>query len=180
MEEGETFVMSARTPARYQEIVTYLRGVVADADPGDRLPSDTELCERFGVSRMTARQAVQVLAGEQLLHRERGRRALLDGIPLPSKQDGSRQIGLIDDMLGSGKYVTSLCAGNAILAESGILEGKEAASAPPAALIQERHPGITWLDEPLVHATPQILTAGSDSNARQMFNDHIVSLLRDE
>lgn len=57
---------------RYLEIADYLRELVATAEPGDRLPSDAELCERFGVSRMTARQAVMVLANENLLERKRG------------------------------------------------------------------------------------------------------------
>lgn len=60
-----------RTP-RYEQIAAYLRGLVAEAKPGDRLPSDAELCERFGVSRMTARQAVQVLSSEDLVVRRRG------------------------------------------------------------------------------------------------------------
>ena len=57
---------------RYVEIGEYLRSLIADAEPGDRLPSDAELCERFHVSRMTARQAVTMLANERLLERKRG------------------------------------------------------------------------------------------------------------
>ena len=57
---------------RYLEIADYLRELVANAEPGERLPSDAELCERFDVSRMTARQAVMVLANEHLLERKRG------------------------------------------------------------------------------------------------------------
>lgn len=57
---------------RYEEIARYLRTLVADAKPGDRLPSDAELCERFSVSRMTARHAVEVLANENLIVRRRG------------------------------------------------------------------------------------------------------------
>jgi GntR family transcriptional regulator len=58
--------------ARYEQIAAYLRDLLATASPGDRLPSDAELCERFGVSRMTARQAVQTLAAEHLVVRRRG------------------------------------------------------------------------------------------------------------
>lgn len=57
---------------RYRVIADYLRTLIAAAEPGDRLPSDAELCERFNVSRMTARQAVTVLANEDLLVRRRG------------------------------------------------------------------------------------------------------------
>lgn len=57
---------------RYLEIADYLRELVATAEPGDRLPSDAQLCKRFGVSRMTARQAVMILSNERLLERKRG------------------------------------------------------------------------------------------------------------
>ena len=65
--------MTTRTPARYEEIADHLRRLVASSRPGDRLPSDAELCERFRVSRMTARQAVQTLSNERLLYRTRGK-----------------------------------------------------------------------------------------------------------
>ncbi|RST90434.1 GntR family transcriptional regulator [Vagococcus humatus] len=39
---------------------------------GDRLPSERELAERFGVSRMTLRQAIQTLADEGVLERKIG------------------------------------------------------------------------------------------------------------
>jgi GntR family transcriptional regulator len=64
--------MPTETTPRYLEIADYLRRLVATARAGDRLPSDAELCERFRVSRMTARQAVQVLSNERLLTRRRG------------------------------------------------------------------------------------------------------------
>jgi DNA-binding GntR family transcriptional regulator len=64
--------LPAETTPRYLEIADYLRRLVAEGRAGDRLPSDAELCHRFGVSRMTARQAVQVLAVEHLLTRRRG------------------------------------------------------------------------------------------------------------
>ena len=42
--------------------------------PGDRLPPERELAERFGVSRMTLRHALDSLAGRGMLVRARGRR----------------------------------------------------------------------------------------------------------
>ena len=68
---------------RYVEIADYLRELVASAEPGERLPSDAELCERFGVSRMTARQAVMVLANEHLLERKRGSGTFVSGRRVP-------------------------------------------------------------------------------------------------
>jgi len=57
---------------RYVEIAEHLRAVVAEGAAGDRLPSDAELCDRFAVSRMAARQAVATLEAEGLLDRRRG------------------------------------------------------------------------------------------------------------
>lgn len=57
---------------RHEEIASYLRGLVARGSADSRLPSDAELCRRFGVSRMTARGAVEKLAAEGLLYRRRG------------------------------------------------------------------------------------------------------------
>jgi GntR family transcriptional regulator len=61
------------TQARYLDIASHVRGLVAAAEPGDLLPSDAELCREFNVSRMTARQAVQLLVNEHLVERRRGR-----------------------------------------------------------------------------------------------------------
>jgi GntR family transcriptional regulator len=57
---------------RYREIERYLRGLVDGAGPGDPLPSEAELCERFSVSRMTVRQALAELSNDGLVERRRG------------------------------------------------------------------------------------------------------------
>ena len=57
---------------QYVRIERALREQVARMRPGDRLPSDTELCETYGVSRMTARNAMQRLADEGLVERRPG------------------------------------------------------------------------------------------------------------
>jgi GntR family transcriptional regulator len=58
---------------RYHEIEQALRERIAQLQPDDRLPSDTQLCQEFGVSRMTARNAVARLAQEGVVYRVPGR-----------------------------------------------------------------------------------------------------------
>src|SRR5258707_4672855 len=41
--------------------------------PGDLIVSERELCEHYGISRMTARQAITELVNEGLFYREQGK-----------------------------------------------------------------------------------------------------------
>jgi GntR family transcriptional regulator len=58
---------------RYRAIESALRARIASLHPGERLPSDSDLCAEFGVSRMTARHAMQMLVDEGLIERDPGR-----------------------------------------------------------------------------------------------------------
>ena len=51
----------------------YLRSVVIESPPGAPAPSERDLQERFGVSRMTVRQATEALVAEGLLDRIPGK-----------------------------------------------------------------------------------------------------------
>jgi len=57
----------------HRRIEQVLRERITALRPGDRLPSDAELVAEFGVSRMTARNAMQRLAEEGLVARHPGR-----------------------------------------------------------------------------------------------------------
>ena len=96
---------------RYERIAEYVRGLVAEAGPGDRLPSDAELCERFGVSRMTARQAVQVLVAENLVVRRRGAGTFVSSRRVPRR-------------LGSPLSFTESMRSRGMVASSRLLERK--------------------------------------------------------
>lgn len=61
----------------------HLRRLASASSPGDRLPSEAELCDQFGVSRMTARQAVQMLANEGMVDRRRGAGTFVRDHPVP-------------------------------------------------------------------------------------------------
>jgi DNA-binding FadR family transcriptional regulator len=51
--------------------------ILKEIRPGTSLPSEGELATRFGVSRLTLREAVKMLAGRGLLDVGRGRRAIV-------------------------------------------------------------------------------------------------------
>jgi GntR family transcriptional regulator len=53
----------------YRSIELALRARLPTMRPGDHLPSDTDLCREFGVSRMTARNAMQRLVEDGLVQR---------------------------------------------------------------------------------------------------------------
>ena len=73
-----------RLELKYVRVRDYLRSLVThELAVGEAIPSERLLCERFGVSRMTVRQAVDALVVEGLLAREQGRGTFV----APTKMD---------------------------------------------------------------------------------------------
>ena len=72
---------------QYRRIETALRERIAALEPGARLPSDTELCREFAVSRMTARHAMQRLAEEGIVTRHPGRGSFVAQAPAHRRAD---------------------------------------------------------------------------------------------
>ncbi len=65
---------------------------------GDKFPSDTELCERYKVSRGTVREAVKKLFHEGLLVREQGRGTFVTHKPEKIEQDAQQLMGFSELM----------------------------------------------------------------------------------
>lgn len=59
----------------YAQIAGALKALIEEhqLQPGDLLPPERVLCEQFGVTRMTLRQACDLLGSEGLIERQRGR-----------------------------------------------------------------------------------------------------------
>ncbi len=59
----------------YAQLVRILLGQIAAGifRPGDRLPSESQLCERYGVSPMTLRRVINILADQGVVIAEQGR-----------------------------------------------------------------------------------------------------------
>jgi GntR family transcriptional regulator len=71
---GDTIELDRESPIPlYLQIKLYLsRQIAVWAQQNDKFYTDSELCDMFGVSRMTVRQAVQELVDDGLLKRARG------------------------------------------------------------------------------------------------------------
>ena len=69
--------MSPRDKQQHKKIADYLREQISSGvlQPGDFLPSEADLCEKFSSSRGPVRQAVAALRGEGLVSSGRGRRS---------------------------------------------------------------------------------------------------------
>jgi GntR family transcriptional regulator len=74
--------------------------------PGERIPSEHSLCDHFGVSRTTVRQALAELESEGLLHKEKGRGAFV-AEPRSSSWFLQSSHGFHDEATRAGRVVTS-------------------------------------------------------------------------
>jgi GntR family transcriptional regulator len=86
---------------RYFEIEQSLRARIADLGPDEPLPSDAMLVEEFGVSRMTARNAVQRLVHEGLVYRVPGRGTFV--ARAPTHRQVSKVLSFTEEMRRRGR-----------------------------------------------------------------------------
>ncbi|HEX2948845.1 MAG TPA: GntR family transcriptional regulator [Armatimonadota bacterium] len=72
---------------KYRELLESLRTRIRAGElrPGDQVPTLDQLCEAYGVSRMTARSAISVLINERVLYSVRGKGTFIADTPSPSR-----------------------------------------------------------------------------------------------
>ncbi len=88
----------------YQQLYNILRDEIISGrwKPGDMMPSESEMIEQFQVSRITVRQALELLVEEGLIYRRRGRGTF---VAVPGIEQGlSRIVSFTEDMLRRGLH----------------------------------------------------------------------------
>ena len=88
--------------AVYTQIAKQLTGQILEGHyaPGDRLPTERELMERYGVSRVTIREAMDVLLKQQLIVRRRAKGTFVAERRL--RHDLSVLSGFYENLLAQG------------------------------------------------------------------------------
>ncbi|MDA7025075.1 GntR family transcriptional regulator [Bacillus sp. CLL-7-23] len=86
----------------YYQIETEIKKLVESANlkPGDLIPSEREFAEKYGVSRMTVRQAVNNLVNEGILVRQRGKGTFIAKPKIEQTLEGLT--GFSEDMKSRG------------------------------------------------------------------------------
>ncbi|MDO5669076.1 MAG: GntR family transcriptional regulator [Corynebacterium sp.] len=116
---------SRRLPA-YQSIADELRSRIErrELTGGDKLPTERELVQEFGVARMTVRHALDILQLEGLIERRRGRTGGTFVRSVPPVVELTRMEGLMPQLREHGLEVSSeilesnLCRAGQVVAEA--------------------------------------------------------------
>src|SRR5512139_2408035 len=73
----------------YVQLAKILRRQIADGAyrPGDQLPSEAQLCRRYGISPMTVRRSINLLSDQDIVNTAQGRGTFVKPLDLGELQD---------------------------------------------------------------------------------------------
>jgi GntR family transcriptional regulator len=91
----------------YSQVVEYVTRAVESGEftPGDRIASQRELCERFGISLMTARRAINELISEGIIYPIPGKGLFVANKKQPA--EAGPLVSFSEDMASRGMRATS-------------------------------------------------------------------------
>jgi DNA-binding GntR family transcriptional regulator len=89
----------------YAQLVSILRQSMATGilRPGDQLPSEAQLCKRYGVSPMTVRRAINMLVDQGIVITEQGRGTFVKPIAMG---EASFQLRELQDLFNDTEHTT--------------------------------------------------------------------------
>jgi GntR family transcriptional regulator len=100
--ELRSYTVNKRSPVpKYYQLRAILRELIRDWSPDQLIPSESELCQTYDVSRTTVRKALDYLIYEGLLYRVQGKGTFVS----PQKLQGcyvQDSIGFFEDMEARG------------------------------------------------------------------------------
>ena len=73
LDAGVQSANDAGAQPKYRQLRDTLAGLIRDLPAGSVVPTERELCQAYGVSRSTVRQALQQLEVEQRIYRRQGK-----------------------------------------------------------------------------------------------------------
>ncbi len=138
-----------------------------DLEPGDRLPTEVELEERYEVSRSTIRQAIGDLQADGLVQRVQGKGTF---VASPAIQHGPELKSFTELLHGQGYDPTHrpldstiVTAPDAMCHELGIDEGTSCRYLERLLVADDRPVGVsrTWLPLPVLGAADQAIAQGT-------------------
>ncbi len=105
----------------YRAVIDWIRQAVASGAlrRGDRLPSEKELCEQFGLSRQTIRHATGELEKEGLLTRVRGSGTYVGGSISLQRMPKYKNIAVVSTYVDSYIFPPTIRGIESVLAEAG-------------------------------------------------------------
>ena len=103
----------------YAQLAGILRHRVAAGAlrPGDQLPSESQLCERYGVSPMTVRRAINLLVDQGVIIAEQGRGTFVKPVAMGA---ASFQLAELQDLFSDPAHTTVLLLETRIVAAADI------------------------------------------------------------